>query len=131
MQVKDILDSKPPPVTIRSDQDVPDAMRLLIENRIGSLVVVDDKENPVGIITERDIFHLAFRYRGDMMDMKVIDSMTSRLVTGTPEDEIEEIARLMTDKHIRHMPIMDDRECLCGIVSIGDIVKARLIQPTA
>jgi CBS domain-containing protein len=75
MQIKDLLESKPPPVTIRSDQDVPDAMRLLIENQIGSLVVTDEKETPVGIITERDIFHLAFRYRGDMMDMKVGDAM--------------------------------------------------------
>jgi len=131
MQVKDILESKPPPVTIRADQDVPDAMRQLIDNQIGSLVVVDERDNPVGIITERDIFHLAFRYRGDMMDMKVVDSMTSRLVTGSPEDDLEDVARLMTEKHIRHMPIMDDKDCLCGIVSIGDIVKARLIQPTA
>ena len=131
MQVRDLLDSKPPPVTIRAEQDVPDAMRLLIEKRIGSLIVVDDKGGPVGIITERDIFHLAFRYRGDMMDMKVIDSMTSRLVTGSPEDNLDEVARLMTEKRIRHLPIMDDKDGLCGIVSIGDIVKARLSQPTA
>jgi CBS domain-containing protein len=131
MQIKDLLESKPPPVTIRSDQDVPDAMRLLIENQIGSLVVTDEKETPVGIITERDIFHLAFRYRGDMMDMKVGDAMSTHLVIGNPQDEIEKVARIMTDEHIRHLPIMDDREQLCGIVSIGDIVKAHLNQPTS
>jgi CBS domain-containing protein len=131
MQIKDLLESKPPPITVRVDQDVPNAMRLLIENKIGSLVVVDDNEIPAGIITERDIFHLAFRYRGDMMDMKVGDCMSSRLVMATPEDDLDHAARLMTDKHIRHLPIKDDKEQLCGIVSIGDIVKARFSQPTA
>jgi CBS domain-containing protein len=105
-------------------------MRLLIDNHIGSLVVVDESENPVGIITERDIFHLAFRYRGDMMDMKVGDTMTSRLVLGAPEDDIEKAAKVMTDEHIRHLPILDEQEQLCGIVSIGDIVKARLGEMT-
>lgn len=131
MQIKDLLETKPPPITIRAEQDVPDAMRLLIDNHIGSLVVVDENENPVGIITERDIFHLAFRYRGDMMDMKVGDSMTSRLVLATPDDDIEKAARVMTDEHIRHLPIMDEQQQLCGIVSIGDIVKARLGEMTA
>jgi CBS domain-containing protein len=130
MQTKDILESKPPPVTIHIDQDMPNAMRLLIENKIGSLVVVNDDDSPVGIITEHDIFHLAFRFRGDMMDMKVGDNMTSRLILGAPEDDIEHLARLMIDNHIRHIPIMDEDNRLGGIVSIGDIVKARLSELT-
>lgn len=130
MQIKDLLESKPPPITVHSDRDMPDAMRLLIENKIGSLIVVDDKDAPVGIITEHDIFHLAFRYRGDMMDMKVGENMTTRLVLGTPTDDLDQIARVMTEKHIRHVPIMDENESLCGIVSIGDIVKAQLGELT-
>lgn len=129
MQVKDILETKPPPVTISAGKDMPDAMRLLIDNHIGSLVVVDDDDNPIGIITERDIFHLAFRYRGDMMDMKIGENMSTKLVVGSPDDDIEDLARIMTEKHIRHIPIVDDSDQLCGIVSIGDIVKAGLHEP--
>ena len=129
MMVRDILESKPPPVTVNANQYMPDAMRLMIDDHIGSLVVVDDDDNPVGIITERDIFHLAFRYRGDMMDMKVGDNMSSRLILGSPDDDVDNIARMMTEKHIRHIPIVEENDRLCGIVSIGDIVKARLTEP--
>lgn len=128
MLIKELLQTKPPPVTVRAGRDMADAMRLLIDHNIGSLVVTDDQDHPVGIITERDIFHLAFRYRGDMMDMKVGENMTDNLTVGSPEDDIEHIARLMTERHIRHVPIMDQNKQLCGIVSIGDVVKARLSE---
>ena len=129
MLIKDLLQAKPPPVTVRANREMTDAMRLLIDNNIGSLIVTDDQDHPIGIITERDIFHLAFRYRGDMMDMKVGENMTDNLTTGKPEDDLEHIARLMTERHIRHVPIMDQSKQLCGIVSIGDVVKARLSEP--
>jgi CBS domain-containing protein len=129
MLIKDLLQSKPPPVTVRANREMTDAMRLLIDNNIGSLVVTNEDDHPVGIITERDIFHLAFRYRGDMMDMRVGENMTDNLTVGSPEDDLEHIARLMTERHIRHVPIVDQNEQLCGIVSIGDVVKARLNEP--
>jgi CBS domain-containing protein len=130
MRVRDILNSKPPPVTIRANNDMAVAMRLLIDNNIGSLIVIDDDDQPIGIVTERDIFHLAFRYRGDMMDMKVGENMSSDLTVGSPEDGLDHVARIMTEQHIRHIPIIDDAERLCGIVSIGDIVKAGLSAET-
>ncbi len=129
MLIKDLLQAKPPPVTVPANREMSDAMRLLIDNNIGSLVVTNEQDRPVGIITERDIFHLAFRYRGDMMDMKVGENMTDNLTVASPEDDLEHIARLMTERHIRHVPIVDQNEQLCGIVSIGDVVKARLSEP--
>ncbi len=129
MLIKDLLQAKPPPVTVRSTRDMADAMRLLIDNNIGSLIVLNEQDHPVGIITERDIFHLAFRFRGDMMDIKVSENMTDNLVTASPEDDLEHIARLMTERHIRHVPIVDQNQHLCGIVSIGDVVKAHLGEP--
>lgn len=129
MLIKDLLQAKPPPVTVHFNREMTDAMRLLIDNNIGSLVVTDEQDHPVGIITERDIFHLAFRYRGDMMDMKVGENMTDSLTTASPEDDLEHIARLMTERRIRHVPIVDQNQQLCGIVSIGDVVKARLSEP--
>ena len=125
MKVSDLLSSKAPPVTIRSGGTIQDAMRALIENEIGSLVVIDREKHPVGIITEKDIFHLAYRFRGDMMDMPVDDHMTGDLFFGSPEDDLEFIGKMMTAQRIRHVPILDGDKCLCGMVSIGDVVKAK------
>lgn len=125
MKIKDLIKSKPPPVTIHTTRTIQDAMRTLIENKIGSLIVVNDDIRPIGIITERDIFHLAYRFRGDMMDMKIGDNMTCKLVLGKPDDDLEAVEKLLTVNRIRHLPVIDDQENLCGIISIGDIVKAR------
>lgn len=124
MKVKDLLRSKKPPVTIAQHSTIDKAMKLLIEHKIGSLIVVDETGHPVGIITERDIFHLAFRYRGDVMDMTVKDIMSGNLIMGKPGDDLDLIAELIAHNHIRHVPIMDDGR-LIGIVSIRDIMHAR------
>ena len=126
MLVKDILQSKAPPVTINSGQTLLEAMRLLIENKISSLIIIDNNNYPIGIITERDIFHLVLRYRGDIMDLKVGNNMTTRVMSGVPEDEIDQIARIMIEKGIRHIPIIDEGKKLCGIISMRDIVRAKL-----
>jgi len=123
MLVKELLSNKPDPVTIGADGTMEAAMKLLIENQISSLIIVNDNDEPIGIITERDIFHLAFRYRGDMMDILVKSHMTSDLIFGAAEDDLQTIARLMIDKKIRHVPIRSDRNKLLGIVSIRDIVR--------
>lgn len=129
MLVKDLLQAKAPAVTIDTGRTLKDAMRLLIEHKIGSLVIVDSDDHPLGIITERDIFHLALRYQGDMMDLKVGDNMTSRMMSGIPEDDINQIARIMIEKGIRHIPIIDGDAKLCGIISMRDIVRANLANP--
>lgn len=123
MKAQDVLNSQKQPVTINADKNLQDAMRLLIDNKIGSLVVVDENDTPIGIITEHDIFHLAYRYRGDMMDMLVNDHMSKNLIVGTPDDSIDKIVNLMLDKHIRHIPITDGKKKLVGIISIRDLVK--------
>ncbi|MEE9443264.1 MAG: CBS domain-containing protein [candidate division Zixibacteria bacterium] len=124
MQIKELLKNKKPPVTIKHRDTIESAMRILIDNKIGSLIVVDADKKPIGIITERDIFHLAFRYRGDMMDMRIGDHMSGNLVMGSPDDDIDKIADLISANKIRHIPIMDNDE-LTGIISIRDIVQAR------
>ena len=126
MQVKDLLKSRPSPITVKSDQTIQEAMQLLIDNKIGSLVVVDDKGDPEGIITERDIFRLAYTNCADLMQLSVKDHMSDRLVIGLPDDDIDYIARIITQNRIRHIPILDEDKKLCGLISIGDVVKARL-----
>lgn len=128
MLLRDLLKSKSPPITISAGKSIQYAMRLLIENKIGSLIVTDQDNFPVGIITERDIFHLAYRYRGDMMDMKVEDHMTGKLILGALDENIDQVAQKMMQNQIRHIPILDTGGQLCGIVSMGDIVKATSAQ---
>lgn len=123
MKVKDVLDSQKTPVTIQADKHLQDAMRLLIDNKIGSLVVVDEDDTPTGIITEHDIFTLAYRFRGDMMDMPVGDNMSRELLLGAPDDDIDKIVDIMLKNHIRHIPITDGNKKLIGIISIRDLVK--------
>ena len=126
MQVKDLIKLKTSPITVQPGQTIQEAMKLLIDNKIGSLVVVEDSGNPIGIITERDIFNLAYSKSTDLMQLKVNDYMTSDLVIGVPDDDLGYIAQIITQNRIRHIPIIDNEKKLCGIISIGDIVKARL-----
>jgi CBS domain-containing protein len=129
MQVKDILSIlKTVPITIDGGKSVYEAMKLLVDNRIGSVIVINADNAPIGIITERDIFRLAYRTKGNMFDAKIRDHMTPKLIVGVPEDDIDYIAQVITQNRIRHIPIVDQKGKLTGIVSIGDIVKAKLSQ---
>jgi CBS domain-containing protein len=127
MKVKDLLaQAAQPPRTSTGDKSIREAMKILVENKIGSLIIVDDDNAPVGIITERDIFRLGYKFNGNIMQMKIADYMTRKLIIGVPDDDIDYIARVITQKRIRHIPIMDENKKLCGILSIGDILKAKL-----
>jgi len=127
MKVKDLLgQAARTPVTVIGDASIREAMKLLVDNNIGSLIVVDEDGAPVGIITERDIFHLTYQHHGQIMDLKVADHMTTKMLIGLPADEIEYIAQVITQNRVRHIPIIDENKKLSGIVSIGDVVKARL-----
>ncbi|MEZ5358921.1 MAG: CBS domain-containing protein [Candidatus Zixiibacteriota bacterium] len=127
MKVKDILDdTHRHPITVKEDSTLGEAMDLLEKNKIGALLVCNSDEIPVGIITERDVLRLYYGKRSDISNMPVSENMTTRMVIGVPDDDIEYIANMITQKRIRHIPIIDMENKLCGIVSIGDIVKAKM-----
>lgn len=127
MKVKSILATKSTDViTIRPEQSVKDAVILLAKHNIGALVVVNEADQPVGIISERDIVRAA-AMREDMFSRPVSKVMTKDLITGVPQDELISVAHTMTEKRFRHLPIMDQGK-LVGIVSIGDVVKAQRNQ---
>jgi CBS domain-containing protein len=126
MQVRELLKTKTAPVTVKQGQNLQEAMRLLIDHKIGSLVVVNNTGDPVGIITERDIFRLAYYHKNNLKQLKITDCMTTDLVIGLPDDDLDYIAQIITQNRIRHIPILDHNKKLCGIISIGDIVKAQL-----
>jgi CBS domain-containing protein len=112
---------------IRVEATLDDVVQTLTEHNCGSLVVSeragDSPGKVVGIITERDILRACAARRGPLDSLSVADFMTRDMVTGSPADSVEETMGLMTDRRIRHLPILEQGE-LVGIISIGDVVKA-------
>ena len=126
MNVETILRSKGRAVaTIRPDQTVGDAVDALISRNIGALVVSEDGERVDGIISERDVVHALTARGTDLWSVKVAAVMTRPVITCDPSDSVEKLMAEMTNRRIRHFPVVHDGR-LCGIVSIGDVVKNRL-----
>jgi CBS domain-containing protein len=109
-------------VTIGPDATVLEAMRLLMEHRIGGVVVERDGE-PVGILTERDVLRLGAEDPAQLETLSVDRAMTRELITGNLEQSLQRVMEVMTENRIRHLPIIEDGK-LAGIVSIGDVVNA-------
>jgi len=122
--IKSILATKGANViTIKPDQTIRDALATLAQHNVGALVVIDSANRPVGIISERDIVRLAAKNE-NLFSLKINEVMTTNLILGVPQDELRAVANIMTEKRIRHLPIVDNQGKLIGIISIGDIVKA-------
>jgi CBS domain-containing protein len=129
MQIADVLRGKATGsdvATTTPAATVGELLALLHRYNVGALPVVDGGVL-VGIVSERDVVrHLHERGR-DLVDATVADLMTADVVTCSPHDRAADLARVMTERRIRHLPVCDDRG-LIGIVSIGDLVKARIDQ---
>lgn len=126
MNVQSILGSKGNDVaTVSQTATLGDAVRMLGERRIGALVVSGDGRAIEGIISERDIVRVA---AGDLETMTVGSVMSTNVVTCAAGDGVDRLMALMTERRIRHLPVVDDHGHLAGIVSIGDVVKARLTE---
>jgi CBS domain-containing protein len=126
MHVADILKAKGTGVkTIRPDQSVEHCAHRLKIDGVGALVVSADGAVIDGIISERDIVHGLAEHGGRAMELAVADLMTRAVITCAPEDAIAQIAKVMTQRRIRHLPVMAAGR-LAGIVSVGDVVKHRL-----
>ena len=126
MVAADILRQKGSDVlTITADELVATAASVLSHNRIGALVVVDLRERPTGLISERDIVGCLARRGSGALRMEVGEVMGDGLITCRPEDEVRDLMALMTRRRVRHVPVVADGQ-LQGIVSIGDIMKSRL-----
>ncbi|MGI9381585.1 MAG: CBS domain-containing protein [Methyloligellaceae bacterium] len=126
MQVKSILKAKGSRVVTVSPLTTIDALahRLRLEN-IGAVIVSSDGASVDGIISERDVLRGLAEHGADLLAMSVVDLMTRGVQTCRPDADVKEVMRLMTQKRIRHLPVVDGGRLL-GIVSIGDVVKNRL-----
>ena len=114
-------------VTVEPERTLLEPARLLDEKRIGA-VVVSDADHPVlGIISERDIARAVAQRDAAVLDEPVSQHMTAKLFTCTRSCTVSDLMELMTDRRIRHVPIVE-RGRLSGIISIGDVVKHRLAE---
>jgi CBS domain-containing protein len=125
--VKDILQDKGPQVwSVAPDATVYDALTLMAEKNIGALVVLEE-DRVVGIISERDYARKVILKGKSSKELRVSEIMTRAVFCVRPEQTMDECMALMTDKHIRHLPVLvADR--LAGLISIGDVVKAIIAE---
>ena len=126
MNVETILRNKGNWVaTIRPDATIAEAVDMLNRERIGALVVSDNGESVDGILSERDIVIALGGHDDDLLSRPVGDIMTRTVISCDPSDSVSDLMAEMTNRRIRHFPVVADGR-LCGIVSIGDLVKSRL-----
>jgi len=126
MNVETILQNKGRAVaTIRPDDTVAAAIDALVAGNIGALVASDDGETVDGIISERDIVHALGHHGSGLLSLTVAEVMTRPAITCDPSESVGELMAEMTNRRIRHLPVVYNGR-LCGIVSIGDVVKNRL-----
>ena len=126
--VRRLLDGKKTGVISITPQDsLATAVKLLSENKIGALIVNDDKGNLIGILSERDIVRKLAETPGQTLPQSVEDNMTRDVITCDLEDTLVEILRLMTKGKFRHMPVVENGK-VCGMVTIGDVVNYRLTE---
>jgi CBS domain-containing protein len=125
--VSQLLDKKGHEIwSVTPDASVYDAVKLMADKETGCLLVLDGSR-VVGMISERDYTRKVILEGRASKDTAVSEIMSDRVVCASPEHTIEECMALMTDKRIRHLPVMDGDDLL-GLVSIGDLVKAVIAE---
>jgi CBS domain-containing protein len=128
MQVRHILHGKGRDVVaIASNATIADAAKLLTDMKIGALVV-KDKSKLSGIISERDLVHAIAEGGAAALAEQVGDHMTPAPQTCIETDTVEIVMEVMTRGRFRHVPVLDDNDRLCGMISIGDVVKTRIAE---
>ncbi|HZP46440.1 MAG TPA: CBS domain-containing protein [Candidatus Binataceae bacterium] len=127
-KVSDVLNLKGPQVvTVNPEMRIDTVAEILTRNRIGAVPVIDSRRHLIGIISERDIIHGISRLGPAVLSQPVDALMTREVTTCNLDDPIVELMEIMTHRRIRHLPVVE-ADALCGIVSIGDVVKQRLSE---
>ncbi|KFB66237.1 CBS domain-containing protein [Candidatus Accumulibacter vicinus] len=126
--LRQILASKNGPlVTVSPDDPVFYALQVMSDANVGALLVLDN-EQLVGIFSERDYARKVILFGKASKDTPVRAIMTDKVLYVTPDRTVDECMAIMTDKHIRHLPVLDDEGKVLGIVSIGDVVKETICE---
>ena len=129
MLVQNILNSKEKTgiYWLAPSEPVSKAVQIMSDNRIGTIVVSHDGEVPTGILSERDIVREMGKQGLEILSGSIEALMTKKLITTTVDVTADQVIQIMTDGRFRHLPVMSDGK-LIGLISIGDVVKARLSQ---
>jgi len=126
MKLKEVLLQKPSGVlSIEASKTMQVAVKKMYDKRIGALLVQSETGEFVGIITDRDILHFYAKQLGDADKIRVGEVMTQDFFVETLDSTTAHAESLMTEKRVRHLPIVDEGKII-GIISIGDLVKAKL-----
>jgi CBS domain-containing protein len=124
--IRQILDQKGwGSIVLSGQKAIPQVAKFLTAKRIGAAPVIDDRGVLVGMLSERDIMRYVGELGEDTKNRTAADLMTTLVASCTPDDTILDAMLMMTNKRCRHLPVFED-SALVGIVSIGDLVKARL-----
>lgn len=116
--------------TAAADISLETAIRELHDRRVGALVVMDGSGELLGVVSERDVVRELARRGAEALRDKVAAIMTRDVITAGPDETIDQCLGRMTDRRIRHLPVVED-ERLVGLVSIGDLVKHRIVAVEA
>ena len=120
MDVQELLDRKGNSVvTVNEDSSLPDAAKVLTKNGIGSAIVTEDSGKMAGILSERDISRSVGEHAAALLDKRVRDVMTRKVVSCKPSDDVADVVSSMTVNGIRHVPVLDNG-AVVGVVSIRD-----------
>ena len=126
--LRQILAGKSGPLmTVSPDDPVFYALQVMSDANVGALLVLD-KEQLVGIFSERDYARKVILFGKASKDTPVRAIMTDKVLYVTPDRTVDECMAIMTDKHIRHLPVLDDEGKVLGIVSSGDVVKETICE---
>jgi CBS domain-containing protein len=117
-------------VSVTSEQPVGEALALMMQHRIGAVLVLEPNGGIAGILSERDLVRGMHRNGKAVFDKRVADLMTTPVVTCSPKDPVAAIEGMMTSQRFRHVPVVEEDK-LVGIVSIGDVVKNRIEEAEA
>ena len=128
MRIADLIARKGSAVlTVPPDAPVSNLLEVLAERNVGAAVVCEG-DRLAGIVSERDVVRHLHHRGASLLDAPVSEIMTTVVATCRAEDDVQTLSRTMTERRIRHIPVVDDQERLTGIVSIGDVVKSRIDQ---
>lgn len=125
-RIKELLHEKGQDViSVLPENTIYEAIQVMVDHNIGAVLVVSENEKLKGIFTERDILKECVRRSDQLKDTKVESVMTTDLIIGLPDDEVDYLMGVMTANKIRHIPILSEGK-IKGMISIGDLVKYQL-----
>ena len=129
MLVRHILQDKGrATIAIGHDATMGQAARLLAEKRIGAVIVTRGSDELAGILSERDVVRAVAADGSSALERAVSDYMTKDVATCGETDTVQDLMEMMTRGRFRHVPVLNCNEALCGLISIGDVVKTRIAE---